>query len=64
MAIQPHEVAPDAVFTQTPPSPPTPQPDGKDRSQWNGWTSRNTAQPRVLMDDQGRLARIRTPVLD
>lgn len=64
MAIQPHEVAPDAAFTQTPPSPPTPQPDGKDRSTWNGWPSRNTAQPRVLMDAQGRLARIRTPVLD
>ena len=64
MASQPHEVAPDAVFTQTPPSPPTPQPDGKDRSTWNGWPSRNTAAPRVLTDDQGRVARIRTPVLD
>jgi DMSO/TMAO reductase YedYZ molybdopterin-dependent catalytic subunit len=64
MAIQPHQVAPDAVFTHTPAAPPTPQPDGKDRSTWNGWPSRNTAAPRVLTDDQGRLARIRTPVLD
>ena len=32
MAIQPYEAAPDAGFTQTPPAPPTPQPDGKDRS--------------------------------
>ena len=66
MAIQPQEetVAPDAVFTQTPPAPPTPQPDGKDRSTWNGWPSRNAAQPRVIIDDQERITRIRTPVLD
>ena len=66
MAIQPREetVAPDAVFTQTPPAPPTPQPDGRDRSTWNGWPSRNTAQPRVLIDDQERITRIRTPVID
>ena len=66
MAIRPQEdiVAPDAVFTQTPLAPPTPQPDGKDRSAWNGWPSRNTAQPRVIIDDQERITRIRTPVLD
>ena len=66
MAIQPQEasVAPDAVFTQTPPAPPTPQPDGRDRSTWNGWPSRNTAQPRVIIDDQERITRIRTPVMD
>ena len=66
MAIRPQEagVAPDAVFTQTPPAPPTPQPDGRDRSTWNGWPSRNTAQPRVLLDDQERITRIRTPVMD
>lgn len=64
MAIRPEEVAPDAVFTQTPPAPPTPQPDGRDRSTWNGWPSRNTAQPRVIVDAQERITRIRTPVLD
>ncbi len=66
MAIQPQEasVAPDAVFTQTPPAPPTPQPDGRDRSAWNGWPSRNTAQPKVIFDDQERITRIRTPVMD
>jgi DMSO/TMAO reductase YedYZ molybdopterin-dependent catalytic subunit len=64
MAAPPQEVAPDAVFTQTPPAPPTPQPDGKDRSTWNGWPSRNTAEPRVLMNENGQIARIRTPVLD
>jgi DMSO/TMAO reductase YedYZ molybdopterin-dependent catalytic subunit len=66
MAIQPQEasVAPDAVFTQTPPAPSTPQPDGRDRSTWNGWPSRNTAQPRVIVDDQERITRIRTPVMD
>jgi DMSO/TMAO reductase YedYZ molybdopterin-dependent catalytic subunit len=66
MAIRPQEdiVAPDAVFTQTPPAPPTPQPDGRDRSIWNGWPSRNTAQPRVILDTQERITRIRTPVLD
>jgi DMSO/TMAO reductase YedYZ molybdopterin-dependent catalytic subunit len=66
MAIQPQEdiVAPDAVFTHTPPAPPTPQRDGTDRSTWNGWPSRNTAQPRVIIDDQERITRIRTPVLD
>src|SRR5215471_7465464 len=64
MAIRPEEVAPDAVFTQRPPTPPTPQPDGKDRSAWNGWPSRNTAQPRLIIDDQERTTRIRTPVMD
>ena len=66
MAIQPQEasVAPDAVFTHTPPAPPTPQPDGRDRSAWNGWPSHNTAQPRVIIDDQERITRIRTPVMD
>jgi len=66
MAVQPQEagVAPDAVFTQTPPAPPTPQPDATDRSTWNGWPSGNTAQPRVILDDQERIARIRTPVMD
>jgi DMSO/TMAO reductase YedYZ molybdopterin-dependent catalytic subunit len=64
MAIRPEEVAPDAVFTKRPPTPPTPQPDGKDRSTWNGWPSRNMAQPRVIIDDQERITRIRTPVMD
>lgn len=64
MAVQPEEVAPDAVFTQRPPPPPTPQPDGRDRGTWNGWPSRNTAQPRVVFDTQERVTRIRTPVLD
>src|SRR5262245_7096310 len=64
MAIRQEEVAPDAVFTQRPPAPPAPQPDGKDRSAWNGWPSRNTAQPRVIIDEQTRTTRIRTPVMD
>src|SRR4029453_19343243 len=64
MAIRPEEVAPDAVFTEPPPTPPMPQLDGKDRSMWNGWPSRNTAQPRVIIDDQERITRIRTPVMD
>src|SRR5436190_22356037 len=64
MAIRPEEVAPDAVFTQRPPTPPTPQPDGKDRSTGNGWPSRNTAHPRVVIDTQERITRIRTPVMD
>ena len=64
MAIRPEEVAPDAVFTERPPTPPTPQLDGKDRSTWNGWPSRNTAQPRVISDEQERITRIRTPVMD
>lgn len=64
MAIRPEDVAPDAVFTQRPPAPPTPQPDGVDRSTWNGWPSRNTAQPRVILDDKQRVTRVRTPVMD
>ena len=64
MAVRPEDVAPDAVFTQTLPAPPTPQPDGRDRSTWNGWPSRNTAEPRVIVDDQQRLTRIRTPVME
>ena len=65
MAIRPEDVAPDAVFTQRPPAPaPTSKPDGIDRSTWNGWPSRNTAQPRVIIDDKQRLTRVRTPVMD
>jgi DMSO/TMAO reductase YedYZ molybdopterin-dependent catalytic subunit len=64
MATPSQQVAPDAVFTQTPPASPAFQPDGRDRRTWNGWPSRNTAQPRVLLDEQGRIVRIRTPVLD
>ena len=64
MAVRPEDVAPDAVFTQTPPAPPPPQPDGRDRSTWNGWPSRNTAEPRVIVDDQQRITRIRTPVME
>lgn len=70
MATQPQDVtkvAPDAVFTERPAPPasaPTPQPDGIDRSVWNGWPSYNTAQPRVLYDAQQRLTRVRTPVMD
>lgn len=64
MAVRPEDVAPDAVFTQTPPAPPTPQPDGRDGSTWNGWPSRNTAEPRVIVDDQQRITRIRTPVME
>jgi sulfite oxidase len=64
MAVRPEDVAPDAVFTLTPPAPPTPQPDGRDRSTWNGWPSRNTAEPRVIVDDQQRITRIRTPVME
>ena len=65
MAIRPEDVAPDAVFTQRPPTPaPAPKADGIDRSTWNGWPSRNTAQPRVLIDDKQRLTRVRTPVMD
>ena len=64
MAVRPEDVAPDAVFTQTPPAPPPPQPDARDRSTWNGWPSRNTAEPRVIMDDQQRITRIRTPVME
>ena len=64
MAVRPEDVAPDAVFTQPPPVPPTPQPDARDRGTWNGWPSRNTAEPRVIMDDQQRITRIRTPVME
>src|SRR6185503_4917273 len=64
MAIRPEDVAPDAVFTRTAPPAATPQPDGRDRSTWNGWPSRNTAQPRVILDEQQRVTRVRTPVMD
>ena len=37
---------------------------GRIGARWNGWPSRNTAQPRVLIDDQERITRIRTPVMD
>jgi DMSO/TMAO reductase YedYZ molybdopterin-dependent catalytic subunit len=64
MTIRPEDVAPDAAFTETTRPAATPQPDGRDRSVWNGWPSRNTAQPRVLFDAQGRLTRVRTPIMD
>lgn len=31
---------------------------------WYGWASPNTAQPVTLLDDQARVKRVRTPVLD
>jgi DMSO/TMAO reductase YedYZ molybdopterin-dependent catalytic subunit len=64
MATSPQDVAPDAVFTSPAAAPPTPQPDGTDRSIWYGWPSQNIPEPRVLRDEQGRITRIRTPVLD
>jgi DMSO/TMAO reductase YedYZ molybdopterin-dependent catalytic subunit len=29
-----------------------------------GWPSRNAAQPKTIVDDQGRITRLRTPVMD
>ncbi len=29
-----------------------------------GWPSRNVAQPKTIVDDDGRITRIRTPVMD
>jgi DMSO/TMAO reductase YedYZ molybdopterin-dependent catalytic subunit len=29
-----------------------------------GWPSRNTAQPKTIVDDDGRVTRVRTPVMD
>jgi len=36
----------------------------KEDDKWMGWESPNTIQPKVLLDDQGRVNRIRAPVLD
>jgi len=56
--------SPDAVYTRTPSSFAHFQKGGPDRSDFYGWPGRNDAEPRVLLDDEGRVTRIRTPVLD
>ena len=40
------------------------QGDGEWHGQNMGWPSRNTAQPKTIIDDDGRMTRIRTPVMD
>jgi DMSO/TMAO reductase YedYZ molybdopterin-dependent catalytic subunit len=41
-----------------------PPADADSAGHWSGWPSRNPAQPVRLHDPQGRLTRLRTPVLD
>ncbi len=61
----PEEIAPpDAVFTRTASTFAAFLSGGPDRSRFYGWPSPNPPEPRVLTDDQGRVIRIRTPVLD
>ncbi len=38
--------------------------DARGTGTWYGWSSPNTSQPVTLPDEQGRIKRVRTPVLD
>jgi DMSO/TMAO reductase YedYZ molybdopterin-dependent catalytic subunit len=46
------------------PSAPTTSMEGNGGPQSMGWPSRNAAQPQTIVDDNGRVTRVRTPVLD
>lgn len=63
MATQPQDLNPD--FLRMPGSAATSvEATSTPEGTWNGWPSRNVAQPKTLLDDQGRIVRVRTPVMD
>jgi DMSO/TMAO reductase YedYZ molybdopterin-dependent catalytic subunit len=63
MATQQEELNPDFLRMDGP-SDTSPQDDGNGNAHSMGWPSRNNAQPKTIIDDQGRITRVRTPVLD
>ena len=63
MATQREELEPDFLRMDGPHGTATPA-DGLGTGQNMGWPSRNVAQPKTIVDDHGRITRIRTPVMD
>ncbi len=63
MATQREELEPDFLRMDGP-SGATTQSGGLGNGQSMGWPSRNVAQPKTIVDDDGRITRVRTPVMD
>ncbi|HSF28877.1 MAG TPA: molybdopterin-dependent oxidoreductase, partial [Candidatus Tectomicrobia bacterium] len=63
MATQREELEPDFLRMDGP-SGTTTHAGGLGNGQNMGWPSRNTAQPKTIVDDEGRITRVRTPVMD
>jgi DMSO/TMAO reductase YedYZ molybdopterin-dependent catalytic subunit len=63
MATQREELEPDFLRMDGP-SGATMRGSGLGGGQSMGWPSRNVAQPKTIVDDDGRITRVRTPVMD
>lgn len=63
MATQPQDLNPDFLRMQGQ-SATSVENTSTAEGTWNGWPSRNVVQPKTLLDDQGRIVRVRTPVMD
>jgi DMSO/TMAO reductase YedYZ molybdopterin-dependent catalytic subunit len=63
MPPQREDLQPDFLRMDSP-SGIMPQPVGSDNGRRMGWPSRNHARPKTVLDEQGRVMRVRTPVMD
>jgi DMSO/TMAO reductase YedYZ molybdopterin-dependent catalytic subunit len=63
MATQHEELEPDFLRMDGPSGTSTAA-GGLGNGQNMGWPSRNVAQPKTIVDDAGRITRVRTPVMD
>jgi DMSO/TMAO reductase YedYZ molybdopterin-dependent catalytic subunit len=63
MATQPQDLTPDFLRMQGSAATPV-EATNTSEGTWNGWPSHNVAQPKTLLDEQGRIIRVRTPVMD
>jgi DMSO/TMAO reductase YedYZ molybdopterin-dependent catalytic subunit len=63
MATQQEERNPDFLRMDGP-SGTSPQDTGDGNAHSMGWPTQNDVQPKTIIDDQGRVTRVRTPVLD
>ena len=63
MATQREELEPDFLRMDNP-NGATTQTGGLGSGQHMGWPSRNVAQPKTIVDGDGRITRVRTPVMD
>lgn len=63
METQQEDLTPDFLRMDGPSGTAT-QSGENGNAQSMGWPSRNVAQPKTIIDDQGRVTRVRTPVLD
>jgi DMSO/TMAO reductase YedYZ molybdopterin-dependent catalytic subunit len=63
MATQHEDLEPDFLRMDGPHGTPT-ETAGLGSGRNMGWPSRNVAEPKTIVDDNGRITRIRTPVMD